>query len=299
MALRVTQNMMGTQLIRNLSRNLLQSDKIQNQMSTGRKINKPSDDPVGITYALRYRSELSNNEQYQKNASNAASYLDYTDTLLSQTEDIFKRLKELAVKASTETNPQEALDAIHAEVKEMRAQLVDVGNSRINGKYVFNGQMTDIPPYSDATAAGDTTDPYAIDFQLGAGVKLPINITGNAIFGDANASDNAFQILDDLMNALQSTTNTAAIRDISDRVSDRLTSIVSVHAEIGARTNRLELVQNRLSDEEYNVNGQQAFVEDVDYDKLIIASKINENIYQASLSVGAKIISPSLVDFLR
>ncbi|GJM82093.1 hypothetical protein HMSSN139_45890 [Paenibacillus sp. HMSSN-139] len=141
MALRVTSNMMSNQVLRNLNRNLNKMSEQQNQLSTGRKINKPSDDPVGVTYALRYRSELSANDQYQKNVDTALSWLDMTDTSMSQAESIMERLKELTVKASNGTNPQNALDSISAEIQQLKVQLADIGNSQINGKYIFNGKL--------------------------------------------------------------------------------------------------------------------------------------------------------------
>ena len=301
MPLRVTQNMMSTQLIRNLNRNLVQSDKIQNQLSTGMKINKPSDDPVGITYALRYRNELSNNEQYQKNADMAASYLDMYDSVLTQTEEVFIRLKELAVKASTGTNPQSALDAINEEVQQLRNQLIDIGNTKLNGKFIFNGQLTDQQPYTSSNATTAQTDTFSIIFEVGPGTKLPINITGSSIFGnpaDSSETDNIFKVLDQMTIDLAAG-NFNGIIAAKSAIDTRDEKIIAQHSEIGARTNRLELSMSRLNDLEINLNALQSQTEDVDYDKLIIQSKINENVYQASLSVGAKIISATLVDFLR
>ncbi len=109
MALRVTPGMMHMQLSRNLNRNLTQMDSLQDQLTTGRKINKPSDDPVGITYALRYRTEISSNDQYKKNADSAHSWLDFNDTLLEQAGSIMQRVKELTVQGANETNPQRLL----------------------------------------------------------------------------------------------------------------------------------------------------------------------------------------------
>lgn len=298
MALRVTQGMMHTQLMRNLNRNLVRMENIQQQMTTGMKLNKPSDDPVGITYSLRYRNELSANEQYMKNVDTTKSWLEYSDSMLNQTEAVMHRVRELAVKASTETNPQEALDAINKEVKELRAQLLDIGNSKLNGKYVFNGQMTDKAPYSEDNAANDLTDSRLIELALGAGIKAPINLSGNDIFGEPGADDNAFQIIDELLLTLES----GEFEEIGasiDKIDARMDQILSMHAEIGARSNRVDLVESRLEDLEINLVSMQSKTEDADYAELIIQAKISESIYQASLSVGAKVITPTLVDFLR
>lgn len=298
MSLRITQGMMHTQLMRDLNRNLGRMQKLQEQMNSGMKINRPSDDPVGITYGLRYRSELSTNEQYKENVNMANSWLEFSDKMLTQTENVFHRLKELTIKASTGTNNEGALDAIKVEVEELREQLLDIANSKLNGKYVFNGQLTDQPPYTSANAANDITDDRRIPLMLGAEVQVPINISGNEIFGQPGADDNAFKIFDDLITALGDK-DFAAISATLDKQEQRMDEVLAMHAEIGARTNRVDLIENRLKDLGLNLESMQSKVEDADYAELIIKSKINESIYNASLSVGAKIITPSLVDFLR
>jgi flagellar hook-associated protein 3 FlgL len=299
MALRVTQGMMSMQLLRNLGASMKRMDKMQEQMSTGRKINRPSDDPVGITYALRYRSEISANDQYQKNVDTAKSWLDYQDTLMTETMNIMQRVRELTVKGANGTNPQAALDAIRQEIGQLKNQLVDIGNSRLNGKYVFNGQKTDVKPYDPASTAADAvTDGYNVELELSAGIKVPVNVTGNQFFGRKGEADNVFAILDQLSSDLAAG-NTAGLNAALGKMDTRVDKMLSLQAEIGARSNRVDLIGNRLQDLGLNLTNLQSKTEDADYSRLIIQSKVNENIYEASLSVGAKIISPSLVDFLK
>lgn len=295
---RVTQGMMNTQLLRNLNNNMNRMNNESNQLSTGRKINKPSDDPVGLTFALRYRSELATNEQYQKNVDSALSWLEYTDTTLDQAGSVFQRVRELAVKGANDTNPQEALDSIKSEVGELYNQLVSIGNSQFNGKYVFNGQKTDTIPYSIDNAAQDKTDTYSIQYEIGTGVKLPINVTGEQVFGKADSADNAFQVLQDLMKALGDG-KTDDVSQLIGKIDSRMDSFLQVRSDIGAKTNRIELAQSRLKDININLQSLQSKTEDADYAEVITKLQVSENVYQASLSMGAKLISPSLVDFLR
>jgi len=302
MPLRVTPGMMHTQLTRNLNRTLTEMSKLQEQMTTGRKINRASDDPVGITYSLRYRSELQANVQYQKNIDMALSWLDFNDTVLQQAQDVLKRLKELAVQGSNGTNPGVALDNIADEVVQLKDQIVDIANSTLNGKYVFNGEKTDIIPYDPTVPSFDPsqieTDNGSIYYMVGVGVKLQINLSGSDVFGYPGEADNIFTVLDEIINALQNGNHSGVAAQIAN-IESRMDKILNQQAEIGARVNRVELMQNRLKDLEINLTDLQSKTEDVDFEKLIIDAKINENIYQASLSVGARIITPSLVDFLK
>lgn len=304
--LRVTSNMMNSQLLLNLNRNARTMNDTQLQLASGRKINKPSDDPVGITYSLRYRAELSSNEQYQNNVDSAISWLDFNDTVLGQAGDVVQRLRELTVKASTGSNPQSALDSINEEVMQLKEQLVDIANSKLNGKYIFNGEKYTEMPYDFVKGADGTydvskdikTDTGVINYIVGEGVRMPINMTGNDVFGNTGEADNLFNIINNLSSALKGGDLTGISKQL-DLIDTRSETILSARSEIGAKTNRVELMQDRLSDLNINLTDLQAKTEDADYEELIMKSKIQENIYNASLSVGAKIISTTLVDFIR
>ncbi|CAM3526626.1 flagellar hook-associated protein FlgL [Marinicrinis lubricantis] len=300
MPVRVTQSMMNMQLVRSLSNNMRRMDEWNTQLTTGRKINKPSDDPVGITYSLRYRSDLAANEQYQTNVDNSLSYLEYSDKMLSQAGDVLQRLNELAVKASNGTNPQSALDAIKSEVDELKKQMLDIANSQLNGKYIFNGQKTDIKPYADeATASSVVTDPYLVKLEISQGVEMATNITGNDVFGLTTDNDNVFKIMDELSTALSDPADFDAINDSIGKIETRMNQFLGVRADLGARINRVELVQTRLEDINLNLKSLQSKTEDADVAEVYTNLTMAENVYQASLSVGAKLIQPTLVDFLR
>lgn len=298
MPLRVTNNMLGIQLMRNLNNNMRRMDGLQEQLATGRRINKPSDDPVGITYSLRYRSELDANEQFQSNVDNIQSWLDYTDSSLNQANEVLQIIREKLVKASNGSNPSDALASIKKEMIQYRGQLIDIGNAKLGGKYIFNGQKTDLQPYTDTNAATASTDAFGIQMEATAGVKIPVNVTGNDVFGYAADTDNIFKVLDGIMSDLDANNFSGLSSSIAE-IDSRMDKLLSVRAEIGARTNRVELIGNRLSSLGINLETLQGKVEDADMAELITRLKIDESIYQASLSVGSKIIQPSLVDFLR
>lgn len=295
---RVTQGMINTQFIGNLRSNLTRMDNMQNQLATGRRINKPSDDPVGLSFAMRYRSELSANDQYQANVGSATSWLEYTDSTLGKAGEVIQRIRELTVQGATGSSPQSARDAIQKEVSELYSELVNVGNSDFNGKHVFNGQKTDMAPYTAATAPNDNTDPLEILYEIGSGVRISVNIPGSDVFGGPDDDDNLFKVTQELIGLL-GTDDTVGISNIIGRLDSRFEKFLGVRSEIGAKMNRIELSGDRLKDINANLQTLQTKVEDVDVSVAITNLKTAENVYQASLSVGAKIIQPSLVDFLR
>ncbi|WP_308636645.1 flagellar hook-associated protein FlgL [Paenibacillus silvisoli] len=307
MSLRITQGMMHAQLLRNVNNNLNRMDRNQNVLATGMKIQNPSDDPVGITYALRYRSEISNNEQYQKNIDSAKSFVDHTDTVLSQLTDILQRANELTIQGLTGTNPQSAMDSIALEMGQLYEQTVSIGNDRFNGKSIFNGQFTDIDPYTSAGAANEQADKQKINYTFAAGVTIPINVTGEEVFGSPDplvptdpdaTTDNLFSVLKGLQNAFSAGDQEKA-DTLLGQLKSRMDKILNVRAEVGARSNRIDLMDSRIKDLTLNLTDLDSKVEDADMAETITKLKQDENIYQASLSIGAKIIQPSLLDYLR
>ncbi|HEX7055740.1 MAG TPA: flagellar hook-associated protein FlgL [Bacilli bacterium] len=296
MPLRVTQSMITAQLLSNISNNVNKMSNYQNMLSTGRKINRPSDDPVGITYALRYRSEITINDQFQRNVDFAKSAVEHLDTVMGQINDIFQRANELTVQGVNGTNPQTALDAISAELNQLYEQAVTLGNSQLNGKYIFNGQLTDKQPYTSATADTDATDDQTFSLEFAAGVTIPVNVTGNEVFG--SGPESLFAILKGLKDSF-SAGDQAAARVYLGKLEDRFDKFLEVRAEVGARANRIDMLDSQLESLSINLQKLSGETEDADIAETITKLKTAENVYQASLSVGAKIIQPSLVDYLR
>ena len=300
---RVTQGMINTQLLRNLNHNYSTMHNLQNKLGTGRDINKPSDDPVGLSFAMRYRSELSANEQYQENVDSALSWLDHTDSMLNQANNVLHRIRVLTVQGANGSNPDLATDAIKDEIGELYDHLVNVGNSQFNGKYVFNGQITDVPPFTAENAMNESTDDGEILFEIGVGVKIAVNVPGDRVFGGLNPdgtpqADNIFKVTQEIMTALENN-DSAEVSDLLGDLDSRMNKFLEIRAEVGAKLNRIELSSSRLEDIGINLQTMQSKTEDADIPALITNLKTSKNVYQASLSVGAKIISASLVDFLR
>ncbi|CAM3693038.1 flagellar hook-associated protein FlgL [Cohnella lubricantis] len=310
MALRVTQGMMQTQILRNINNNLLSIDENQNMLSTGRKINKPSDDPIGATYAMRYRSQLNVTDQYVRNISSAKTNLDATDSALESINELLQRAKELTTQGVNGTNPQTALNAIAEELGQIYDQAVNLGNTQINGKYIFNGQMTETPPYTQEDAATQSSDDQHIEIQIYDNTSVPVNVTGVDVFGepvpatpdylddlDNLNGDNMFAVLKGLQKSFEDgQTDTAA--KLMDKLTSRMDAILEVRSQVGAVTNRVDLVSSRVEDLNMSFTSMLSSTEDADIAELAVNLQNGQNVYQASLSVGAKLMQKSLVDYL-
>lgn len=160
-------------LSRNLNTNMGRMDELQRQLSTGRKINQPSDDPAGLVKSLRLRSNLVEGKQYQDNIGEGESFMDTTDSALSSVNDIMQRVRELTVKAATGTNDTSADKAIADEIAQLNEQLKIVANTTYGSKQIFAGTNVTEAPYQNGVWTGNDE---TLQVEIGQGVKLPVNI---------------------------------------------------------------------------------------------------------------------------
>ncbi len=171
--MRITNSMMVNNLRRNLNTNLQHMDEYQSQLSTGRRINKPSDDPAGTVKALRLRTSLNEGEQYLDNIGEAINYMETTDASFQNINEVMQRIRELTVKAATGTNNADEEMAIAKEIGELNDQLKMVANSTYGSKYIFSGTNVTEAPYQDGEWVGNQE---TLNIEISSGVNIAVNI---------------------------------------------------------------------------------------------------------------------------
>jgi len=296
--MRITSNMVNIRLVSDINNSFAKMSQLSQQLSTGEKIHRPGDDPVGIGYLMRYETELNRSDEFLENANTGIGWLNTMDTMMKQATEVLQRAKVITQQASTGSMSADARLAVAAEIKQLREQMVMIANSEYNGRYLFNGQKTDIAPYTSATAAGDKTDRGLYQLSVSPTEVIPVTITGEDIFGKANAAENVFKVLDDTYQHLIDNSQPDILNDM-DKIGKQLDMIMYSWSEIGARTNRFELVVNRIKDHQINTKTQRAELNNVDMSKVIIDLKQQESVHQAALSTGARMLQVSLIDFIR
>lgn len=290
--MRITQGMLSNNMLRNLTSSYSKMDTLMDQVSTGKKINRPSDDPVIAMKGMGYRTELKQIEQYKRNTSEVHNWMDNTDSALDKATQTMQKLRELAVQASNDTYDASERENIMNEVKQLKEHMMDIANTSVNGKYIFNGTDTETPPVNeDGEFDPSSTSPVLID--VAGGTKLQANVNPEDVFGN-----DLFANIDSFIADLESNDQEAIEGNISS-LQGGIDNIINARADLGARMNRLELVENRLSEQEIVATQTMAENEDVDYEKAITELITQESLHRAALSAGSKIIQPSLIDFLR
>jgi flagellar hook-associated protein 3 FlgL len=302
--MRITNNMLINDMIRYIGNNLTRMDKYQYQLATGKKIQVPSDDPVVAARALKLRTDVAEIEQFQRNLKDAKSWMDITESALSDINDILQRAKELAVGSDGAESPVD-LQATAMEIRQLRTQLINLANSTYAGRYIFSGYKTDQKFMNDdGTFALAVDNNEMIYFEIGIGDSININVAGGDLFNDGasigapGTTGKFIQDLDELIAALESADYDAISAKIPDFDND-IDNVLRVRADVGARVNRIELTINRMLNDYTNFTRLMSENEDVDRTETIMNLKNEENVYRASLAGGARIIMPSLIDFLR
>lgn len=185
--MRVTNGMMIANMMRNISRNQMAMDKTQQSMATGKKFLNPSDDPIGVSRSLRLHTDVATMEQYKRNVDDASSWMNTTELATNNIIDILQRARELTVQAANGSNSVDERNAVASEIKQLREQLINVGNSTYAGRYIFSGYKTDKPLLkSDGTydlGGGSLNNNESINFNIGVGDTLGVNILGQRVFG--------------------------------------------------------------------------------------------------------------------
>jgi flagellar hook-associated protein 3 FlgL len=292
--------MLNSNMLRNLHKSMGTMDKLQQQLSSGSKINKPSDDPVIAARGMFYRSSLMENDQYKRNVDEAQSWMDMTDTTMDEMGSIMKRVKEILVYSGDGAVSPDDLKAMGSEVEELKKHMGTLANQQINGKYIFAGTDTNKPPY-DATAkagAGDfvSTNNSPINLEVSQGVFVKSNVNAQNIFNYPDNANNMFTVLNNIIGALSSGNSATQFQTAMD---DQYNKLLSERASLGANVNRVELIAERLNSQEVNITGLMSKNEDADMAKVMTDLKTQESVHSAALGSGARIIQPTLLDFLR
>ena len=298
--MRVTNSMMINTFLTNLGKNATRLSKYQNQMQTGKKFSRPSDDPVAASYAVQFDTDIAKETQYLVNVEAAEEMLTATETALTSYNNVLGRVHELTVQASSTTMSASAREAITNELEQLREELISVANTTYNGRYLFSGYQTDEKLISDdGTYLIDVQDNEVINYQVGQANRMQVNVLGTEAFGPATEGGKplAFRTIDNLITATKAN-NTDDIKGMLDEVSNLQDIVLKSVTDIGGRMNRLNLARSRITNNTNNLDEMRSLNEDVDIAEATTNFSMEKIVYQSALAAGAQIIQPTLLDFI-
>jgi flagellar hook-associated protein 3 FlgL len=303
--MRITQKAMVNSSLTGLNNNLTALVKVQNQLATGRVLNRPSDSPIDTNKSMQIRSDLARVTQQERNISDATSRLDQTDTALQDLQDLLKRVKTLTVQGlNTGALDATSSGALATELNALRADMLGVANTAINGRPIFGGVTSGPVAYqADGTYAGlgqgeGSTEDHPVLRRISDNEVLRIDVTGPEVFGPDGA--NLFDLVQGIADKLNTlpvdvealSADLAAVDAAQDRIS-------TAQATVGARSSRVTKAEELNTARDLTLSAQLASIEDVDIAKATMELSAQQLGYQAALAVTAKVLQPTLMDFLR
>ncbi len=298
--MRITTNMMNSGFLQDLQRNLRNLDTMQRHINTGKVISRPSDDPVKLQQVLKLETAIDQHQQYIRATDDAHAWLSSTDVALAQISRIFIDVRAIAVQGATGSNDQGAMEALADEVKQIAEQVLGIANASHAGRYLFAGNNTLEKPFEDIKW-GETApltshaNGNLMHYEIGPGVTMAVNTPAAEAFGDGFQ---ALKLLVGLEGALRNDTKDE-VNSILGDLDTVESTLLTARSAVGARMNRVEATKSRFTDDIITYRALKSQAEDVDAAEAIMYLKMQESVYHASLAVGARLMQPTLVDYLR
>jgi flagellar hook-associated protein 3 FlgL len=293
---RVTETSMHTKVMADLQRTLSRGQKLQTQISSGKQLSRPSDSPTGTVTSLQLRGEVRATQQYSRNADDGLGWLGTIQDKLGDASTQVIRVRDLTVQALNTADNEQSRDALAVEIDNIRASLIGEANAKYMGRPVFGGT-------TPGSVAYDTTGTYVgtqgqTTRSVGANAKVRIESNGTEAFGAETSDTQLFKVLSSISDAIRNNDTDALDTGLTnlDTAHDLLKSTL---ADVGARYNRVTQMKSSADDHLLSVSSQLSDIEDVDLPKAIMELQIQQTSYQAALAATAKVIQPSLIDFLR
>lgn len=305
--MRVTNKTLTDNYLRNLSKNLNQMQISQNQLSSGKEISKPSDDPVSVSRIMSLENSIAENEQYEKNISDALGWSFASDNAMGGLSDSLLRARELVVYGASSTLSQTDRAAIEDEMSMLVEQMAQILNANFDGRYIFGGQRTLEAPFLASDASGVMTLSYGGDSadmirEISEGVTVTL-ITDGSKITRATEANPGNEELGDLMSNILTALEDGDISLLSNQlladVDAHLENVTRIRSKMGATSNRLEAALDRNGADNLRLSELISQVEDIDFAEKMMEYSTLSAVYEASLSAGARILQPSLLDYLR
>lgn len=303
-AFRITNRSINRTAMNGLQSNLGRMQDLQAKLSSGRQLSRPSDSPVGTSSAMQFRSELRQTEQHVRNAQDGINWLGAIDDTLTGIIGSAGRARQLILTGLNATAGPAEREALAAEVDALRSGLLDAANSKYLDRPLFAGTTNVGAAYDRVTGAfvgnvGDEASTAAVgkvERSVAPGVTVRVNVTGPEVFGPPG--DDLFALLGAVAVNLRAGDHDALTANLG-ALDDRLLVVQNQLAKVGARYHQVETMRDRAANNVITLTSGLSEVEDVDLPKTIVDLQLQEVAYKSALSATARVIQPSLLDFLR
>jgi flagellin-like hook-associated protein FlgL len=294
--MRITQRAVALTSLQGLNRNLDAVGKLQQQLTSGRLINAPSDSPTGTNRAMQTRNELASVSQEARNISDGEAWLEQSDSTIQNMLDAARKVRDLTVQGlSTGSSSDASQKALATEVASLRDGLLTLANTNIQGRPLFGGVTPGTKAYDATTGAYVGLAGPPVTRRVSETEVLRVDISGPEAFGPPG--DDLFAVVGRI--AADLTADPAALETHLADLDVIMQGMYTAVADVGARAKRLEGLGQINSDRSFTLQTQLSETENIDLPNTIMRLEMQKVGYEAALAATAKAISPTLLDYLR
>lgn len=329
--MRITNRMMSNNYLSNMSRNLSNLNTINNQLSTGKLINRPSDNPYKTARSMQLTTAIDSNKQYKTNIQDATNWLDATDDALSSLTNVLQRVRELMVSSGNAAYGSDENASINKEINERVSEISQILNTNFDGRYIFGGTKTTSKPLNVVKNENGNNELKFVDkegrelnlnsneleescvvealgsnlsVEVSKGVNIHYNVTAMGLLkfeSDAGEYIDGISLLTNIQDNLSSSEASDRSKVINQNLKNidaLMSNILNKRAEVGAKQNRMESALSKNGDETLSMTGVLSNTEDVDYTEKTIEMYMAKTTYTAALQVNAQVLPRTILDYL-
>src|SRR6056297_882744 len=319
--MRVSNKMMSRQFLSNLNKLYNDMAYSHKQVSTGKAFFKFSDDPINAVKSMDIKAELQRADLYESNIKQAVTVLDEQESAISHISDSLVDVEGILQQALNETYNDNDKESMAQVVEATKENILSLLNKDYAGKYIFGGYNTATTPITKGAGVdvdgdniyyynGDTnnikfmTDAVrddlinqSMDYNTGKGTKVDVSLSALEIVG--SGEDNLIKLLDDISNKLENPGDPGDLNEYLSDVTGYFDDLQVTRSSVGAKISNLNMLEDQIFENKNNLTELMSKVSEIDIEEAVIDYQTNQMVYNAALKVGANIIQPTLVDFLR
>ncbi|PPK66466.1 flagellin [Actinokineospora auranticolor] len=292
---RITEQSTQTRVLAGLRTSSNNLDRLREQITSGKQVAKPSDSPTGVVSAMQVRDDLAARDRYTRSATDGIARLGTAETALSSSSDLLQRARDLTLQGMSEpavSNPI-ARAGIATELSSIRENLIAVANTTYLDRPVFGGTSAQPRAFDDqGVYQGDDGQ---VMRRVGDSSQVRVDVSAD-VFG--TTSGNVFDVLKDLSTAL-SGPGTVNLSSDLNRLDSAMSRVNTQLASVGTRYSQLTSAQDAADTQVVALTSRLSGIEDIDMAKAVIDLQTQTAGYNAALAATARIVQPSLLDFLR
>jgi flagellar hook-associated protein 3 FlgL len=297
---RVTLETIINSTIASVQLSSLRMRKYQEKITTGKEINRASDDPAGTRKVLSLRSEDLKLEQYSKNIVSSIQSLEFTTSTLNGAANFLQRVQELAIQGVNGATDQEGRNAVASEINGILESMLQIANASRSGRYIFAGTKTTTTPFEvTRNSAGEISgvtyngNREKIRYPVGPGFSSQVNQPGEEVFMDNNLLASLISLRDNLANGAVS----LASGNLGN-VKNAYTDVTQFISKGGAVASALEFSDNRIKDTQVALQTTLGDLEGADLAEIVLKLKEQEGVLQAALASGMFMLNTSILDYM-